>query len=180
MLCPSDPDVIIKLDTFNAFDTLCLQLTLDVLGVLGGQASCDYTCGLKEGDNIETVCEELLHMFEYFRVIRTTKSHLHCLDYCGTVLDTWGKTSGQQGDPLELIVFCLSIHHLWGRTLNKHHQDASDNANPSGVFFTLFLRSFILLRELGYVVEPPWSEAVQKATNGARGGLPVLQYTRKH
>ena len=30
----------------------------------------------------------------------------------------------------------------------------SDNANPSGVFFNLFLRSFILLRELGYVVEP--------------------------
>jgi hypothetical protein len=53
-------------------------------------------------------------------------------------------------------------------------------AYPSGVFFTLFLRSFILLRELEYVVEPPWSEAVQKATNGARGGLPVLQYTRKH
>jgi hypothetical protein len=23
-----------------------------------------------------------------------------------------------------MIVFCLSVHHLWGRTLNKHHQDA--------------------------------------------------------
>jgi hypothetical protein len=21
-------------------------------------------------------------------------------------------------------VFCLSVHHLWGRTLDKHHQDA--------------------------------------------------------
>jgi hypothetical protein len=40
------------------------------------------------------------------------------------VLDAWGKTGGQQGDPLEMIVFCLSVHHLWGRTLNKHHQDA--------------------------------------------------------
>jgi hypothetical protein len=40
------------------------------------------------------------------------------------VLDTWGKTGGQQGDLLEMIVFCLSVHHLWGRTLNKHHQDA--------------------------------------------------------
>jgi hypothetical protein len=55
----------------------------------------------------------------------------------------------------------------------------SDNENPSGVFFTLFLRSFILLRELEYVVEPPWSEAVQKATNSARGGLPGLQYTER-
>jgi len=23
-----------------------------------------------------------------------------------------------------MIVFCLSIHHIWGRTLAKHNQDA--------------------------------------------------------
>ena len=23
-----------------------------------------------------------------------------------------------------MIVFCLTVHHLWGRTLNKHPQDA--------------------------------------------------------
>ena len=57
---PSDPDVIIKLDISNAFNVLCCRLTLDVLG---GKASCDYACGLKEGDNIETVCEELRTMF---------------------------------------------------------------------------------------------------------------------
>ncbi len=33
---PSDPDVIIKLDISDAFNVLCLQLTLDVLG---GKAS---------------------------------------------------------------------------------------------------------------------------------------------
>ena len=49
---PSDPDVIIKLDISNAFNALCRQLTLDVLG---GKALCDYACGLEEGDNIETV-----------------------------------------------------------------------------------------------------------------------------
>jgi len=118
---PSDPDVIIKLDISNAFNVLCRQLTLDVLG---GKASCDYACGLNEGDNIETVCEELRHMFQYFRAMRTTKSHLRYFDYLGNVLDAWGKTGGQQGDPLEMIIFCLSVHHLWGRTLAKHHQDA--------------------------------------------------------
>jgi hypothetical protein len=95
---PSDPDVIIKLDISNAFNVLCRQLTLDVLG---GKASCDYACGLKEGDNIETVCEELRNMFQYFRAMRTTKSHLRYFDYLGNVLDAWGKTGGQQGDPLE-------------------------------------------------------------------------------
>jgi hypothetical protein len=101
---PSDPDVIIKLDISNAFNVQCRQLTLDVLG---GKASCDYACGLKDGDNIETVCGELRNMFEYFRAMRTTKSHLRYFDYCGNVLDACGKTglTGQQGDPLEMIVF---------------------------------------------------------------------------
>jgi hypothetical protein len=31
-------------------------------------------------------------MFEYFRAIRTTKSHLCYFDYYCNVLDTWGKT----------------------------------------------------------------------------------------
>jgi hypothetical protein len=89
--CPSDPGVIIKLDIFNSFNALCRQLIRDVLG---GQASCDYACGLKEGDNIETVCGELRNTFEYFRAMRTTKSHLRYFDYCGKVLDAWGKTGG--------------------------------------------------------------------------------------
>jgi hypothetical protein len=61
---PSDPDVIIKLGISNAFNALCRQLTLDVLG---GKASCDYACGLKEGDNNETVCGELRNMFGVFQ-----------------------------------------------------------------------------------------------------------------
>ena len=59
------------MDISNAFNMLCLQLTLYVLG---GKSSCDYACGLKEGDNIETVCGEIRNMFEYFRAMRTTKS----------------------------------------------------------------------------------------------------------
>ncbi len=58
---PFDPDVIIKLDISNVFNVLCSSSTLDVLG---GKASCDYACRLKEGDNIENVCEELCNMFE--------------------------------------------------------------------------------------------------------------------
>jgi hypothetical protein len=73
---------------------------------------------------MDTCCGELCNMFEYFRAIRTTKSHLLYFDYCGIVLDAWGKISGQQGDPLEMIVFCLMVHHLWGLTLAKHNQDA--------------------------------------------------------
>jgi hypothetical protein len=109
-----------KLDISKAFNVMFLQLTLDVLG---GKASCDYACGLKEGDNLETVCRELRNMFEYFRAMRTTPSPTFgtwtITIYCCNVLDVWHKTGGQQRDPLEMIVFCLIVHHLWGRNLTS-------------------------------------------------------------
>jgi hypothetical protein len=109
------PDVIIKLKISNAFNTLYRQLTPDVLG---GKASCDYACGLKEGDNIETVCGELrVNMFKHFRAILTTQVP-------PAVLGLLRQRSRRLGDPLEMTVFCLSVHHLWGWTLSKHHQDA--------------------------------------------------------
>jgi hypothetical protein len=46
-------------------------------------------------------------------------------DYaCGLKGDNNSKAGGQQGGPLEMIMFCLTVHHLWGRTLAKHNQDA--------------------------------------------------------
>ena len=50
---PNDPDVLVKLDIKNAFNMLCRQLTLDVLG---GKASCDYACWLKEGVRLFRDC----------------------------------------------------------------------------------------------------------------------------
>ena len=44
----------------------------------------------------------------------------HChsprFDFCGNVLAA--------RDPLEMITFCLTIHHLWGRTFDKHNQES--------------------------------------------------------
>ena len=71
---PNDPDVLVKLDIKNAFNMLCRQLTLDVLG---GKASCDYACGLKEGDSFETACEELRNMFAYFKAMHLASDLLH-------------------------------------------------------------------------------------------------------
>jgi hypothetical protein len=48
---PNDPEVIIRIDISNAFNTTCRALTLDVLS---GRASRDYACGLKRGDAINT------------------------------------------------------------------------------------------------------------------------------
>jgi hypothetical protein len=46
---------------------------------------------------------------------------------CGTLTGTdrfitKGKTGGQQGDPLEMLIFNITIHHLWGRVLSKFQE----------------------------------------------------------
>ncbi len=60
---PNDPQVIIKIDISNAFNTTCRALTLDVLS---GRASRDYACGPKCGDAIPTR-ENLSNLFGYFK-----------------------------------------------------------------------------------------------------------------
>ena len=38
-------------------------------------------------------------MFEYFRAMRTTKSHLRYIDYCGNVLDAWVRPADSKEPP---------------------------------------------------------------------------------
>ena len=112
-----DPDVIIKIDISNAFNALCRYLSLDVMS---GTASRDYASGLKFGDSFETSCDTLRNMFPYFQAMRTCTPTLRYYDWLGQVHTAQSKTGGQQGDPLEMTVFNLSIHHLWGRVLKQH------------------------------------------------------------
>ncbi len=43
-------------------------------------------------------------------------------DWDGQVHLAKGKTGGQQGGPLEMLIFNLTIHHLWGRVLEKFQE----------------------------------------------------------
>ncbi len=58
-------------------------------------------------------------MFGYFKTIRTYNAKLRYFDWDGQVHVAKGKTGGQEGDPLETLVFNLTIQHLWGRVLSK-------------------------------------------------------------
>jgi hypothetical protein len=51
-------------------------------------------------------------MFAYSKAMRTTKPHLpvRYFNYFGNVLEAWGTTGGQQGDPLEISLFNVSQH----------------------------------------------------------------------
>ncbi len=109
--------MIIKIDISNAFNTTCRALTLDVLS---GRVSRDYACGLKKGDVIPT-CENLSNLFCYLKAMRTCHAKVRYFDWDGQVQLAKDKTGGQQGDPLEMLIFKLTIHNLWGRVLAKLH-----------------------------------------------------------
>ena len=53
------------------------------------------------------------------KAMRGCHSKLRYFDWDGQVHLAKGKTGGQQGDPLEMLIFNLTIHHLWGRVLAK-------------------------------------------------------------
>ena len=107
--------MIIKIDVANAFNCTDRGLTLDVLS---GHASRDYACGLKIGDVIPT-CDNLSNLFGNFKAMRTCEAKLRYFDWDGQVHIAKGKTGGQQGDPLEMLIFNLTVHHIWGRVLAK-------------------------------------------------------------
>jgi hypothetical protein len=115
---PNDPDVIIKIDVSNAFNTADRALSLDMIS---GRASRDYACGIKEGDVIGTV-DSLTNLFGCFKTMRTCHAKLRYFDWDGRVHLAKVKTGGQQGDPLEMLIFNLTIHHLWGRVLAKFQE----------------------------------------------------------
>ena len=58
-------------------------------------------------------------MFGYFKSMRTFVAKLRYFDWDGWVHLAKGKTGGQQGDPLEMLVFNLTTLHLWGCVLAK-------------------------------------------------------------
>jgi hypothetical protein len=70
---PTDPEVIIKIDVANVFNSTDRDLTLDVLS---GHASRDYACDLKTGDVIPT-CDNLSTLFGYFKSMWTCEAKLN-------------------------------------------------------------------------------------------------------
>jgi hypothetical protein len=54
-----------------------------------------------------------------FKAVCTCHAKLQYFDWDGQVHLAKGKTGGQQGDPLEMLIFNLTVHHVWARGLAK-------------------------------------------------------------
>jgi hypothetical protein len=65
------------------------------------------------------------HVITYLTHPTTLRSYGHVgqklryFDWDGQVHIAKGKTGGQQGDPLEMLIFNLTVHHIWGHVLAK-------------------------------------------------------------
>ena len=78
--------------------------------VIAGTASRDYDNGkVKAGDDMQSL-DALWRFFDYFRAMRDTASTLRYVDHKGQVHHVEGSSGGQQGDPMEMIRFCATIH----------------------------------------------------------------------
>jgi hypothetical protein len=146
---PTDPEVIIKIDVANAFNSTDRGLTLDVLS---GHVSRDHDCGLKTGDVIPT-CDNLSTLFGYFKDIRTCEAKLRYFDWDGQVHIVKGKTDGQQGDPLETLIFNLTVHHIWGRVLAKFQGDRVVAYADDGYIKCKLSEALQVLTELKHVLK---------------------------
>ena len=71
----------------------------------------------------------------------------------GQVHFTKDKTGGQQGDPLEMLIFNLTTLHLWGRTLAKYPQVRGLPYVDDGYIKTKLSVRFQILTDLKYVLK---------------------------
>ncbi len=80
-------------------------------------SSCDnfiQTAGIREGSShcVIPIVNTLSNLFGYFKTMRTCHSKLRYFDWDGQVHLAKDKTGGQPGDPLEMLIFNLTIYHL--------------------------------------------------------------------
>jgi hypothetical protein len=55
-------------------------------------------------------------------VVRRLTVRRECFFSFSHLLSEGQNRRGQQGDPLEMLIFNLTIHHLWGRVLAKFQE----------------------------------------------------------
>lgn len=108
---------MLNIDIRNAFNSSSRHAAFDAIV---GRASREYDGGnVKKGDELPAL-PGLAQFFEYFRAMHDTEGKLRYVDPHGQVHIIRGTTGGQQGDPLEMMRFCATIHPIWGRVMAKY------------------------------------------------------------
>ncbi len=104
-----------------------ITLILRILMILTWSSKLTYMIHLTR-----LTVHTLSNLCVYFKAIHTCHSKLRYFDWDGQVHLTKGKTGGQQGDPLEMLIFNLTTHHLCGQVLAKFQEARVITYNDDG------------------------------------------------
>ena len=85
--------------------------------------------------------------------MRTCHASLRYFDWDGQVHIAKGKTGGQQGGGLEMLIFNLTIHNLWGRVLAKFQEARAIACADDGYIKAKMSAAFQVLAELKAVLK---------------------------
>jgi hypothetical protein len=84
--------------------------------------------------------------------MRTCHGKLRYFDWDGQVHLAKGKTGGHQGGPLEMLIFTLTIHNLWGGVLEKFQEVRVVAYTDDGYIKAKMIVVLQVLAELKYVL----------------------------
>ena len=107
---------LMEIDLVNAFNETSRQAAFDVLA---GKASREYDKGQIQREHPLPTFGGLRHLFGYFTAMHDTAGTLRYVGPDGQVHHIQGTSGGQQGDPLEMMRFCATIHPVWARVMGR-------------------------------------------------------------
>ena len=80
--------------------------------------------------------------------MQDTASTLRYVDHKGQVHHVSGTSGGQQGDPLEMIRFCATIHPVWGRVMARYEHARALAFADDGYIHSELKHCLLILAEL--------------------------------
>ena len=107
---------------------------------------------MKVGDDLPSF-PGLWRFFDYFRAMQDTASTLRYVDHNGQVHHVSGSSGGQQGDPLEMIRFCATIHPVWERVRSRYHHARALAFADDGYIHSKLRDCLLILAELKHAVK---------------------------
>ena len=144
LVCAPTTDNIVRallnIDLRNAFIEANGRAAFEALT---GKALRVYENGrVQIGDEIPHLAAAKC-FFLYFKAIHDGAGTFRYTDSTGMVHHIRGTTGGQQGDPLEMLRFCLTIHPFWGRVMTRHPAARAVAFADDGLVYDTFLSTSI-------------------------------------
>ena len=99
-------------------------------------------------------------------------------DWNDCVHHIFGQTGGAQGDPLEMIAFCMTTLHIWGRIMGQHLEERAVAYTDDGYFVGRLSFALAILFNLPLSVLVHYRPPLLNTFCGWRRHLPEVKKSR--